>query len=194
MNGLTEGMIEQYCCLCESVVSSIPVGPPRPLLLYLRLIESDFIRGAYRQTLDRIQEALVVYPQSADLKLWKAITLEALGNTSEALVQARPLARHPDVETAKQAKYLISIWEAPRLQRPQTLITQIPDLSQLSEDSWNLTSLAPSSALSKSPPPPQSPSYQANQSSGWFESKRIWVTLSLGLGITLMWLLHSVVS
>ncbi len=126
-------------------------GSPLPESEWINGIEALFLQGAYRQVLIQVERAIGEHPQSGSLKLWRAITLEAMGQTAEALTWARPLMKYPDTEIAKQAKYLVSIWEAPRLRRRRDLVTEIPDLGYLSDSSWDLTSLAPTPRPSSSP-------------------------------------------
>lgn len=110
---------------------------------YTHRIETAIERGSYRVALDLCREALAHYPQTGSLKLLRAICLEAMGRTPEAVAFVRSLLRDGDPETRKQARYLLTIWEAPRLRRPDNWTVQIPDLSHLSSGDWNLTAYAP---------------------------------------------------
>lgn len=103
------------------------------LVDYLHAIESGFEQGSYNQVMDCIQLALQEYPASGALKVWQALTLEALGRSTEAIQVIRPLCRSPEREVADQARYLLRIWQAPRLRRHSEWLTEIPDLSQLAD-------------------------------------------------------------
>lgn len=103
------------------------------LTQHLALIQSKFERGDYRQALEQIKQAQSRYPQSGKLRLWQALAQEALGETQEAIRLAQTLLRNPDPEVAQQARYVLGIWQAPRLRRPAEWLSEIPDLSRLEE-------------------------------------------------------------
>ncbi|MDX2273028.1 MAG: hypothetical protein NW237_13920 [Cyanobacteriota bacterium] len=130
---------------------------PRPLSDYLLAIQSGFERGSYREVLTWVEAALRHYPQSGSLRLWQALTIEALGQTTQAIELMQMLVHHPDPEIAQQAKYLVYIWKAPRLQRPPAWLSEIPDLSQLADSAVTLGSRLPPLPQQRSrttPPPP----------------------------------------
>jgi hypothetical protein len=116
-------------------------------------LEAYLERGSYRRALELSLKAIAHHPQSGSLKIWRAVCLEAVGRTAEAVAILRPLVRSGDVEASKQSRYLLSIWEAPRLKRPQNWTVQIPDLSHLSDGDWNLTAIAPRKPTSSSQDP-----------------------------------------
>ncbi len=148
---------------------------------YVRILESCLERGSYRRALELSLEALAHHPQSGSLKIWRAVCLESLGRTSEAVTFLRPLLRAGDMETAKQARYLLSIWEAPRLRRPQNWTVEIPDLSHLSGGDWNLTAVAPAPRKPK-PSQPKAPSQASSglMGSQW-RQRVVWVSVSVVL-------------
>ena len=100
---------------------------------HLALIQLRFERGQYRQALEEVKQAQSRYPQSGKLRLWQALAQEALGETQEAILLAQTLLRNPDPEVAQQARYVLGIWQAPRLRRPAEWLSEIPDLSRLEE-------------------------------------------------------------
>jgi len=108
---------------------------PKDLRLsqHLALIQLRFERGQYRQALEEVKQAQSRYPQSGKLRLWQALAQEALGETQEAILLAQTLLRNPDPEVAQQARYVLGIWQAPRLRRPAEWLSEIPDLSRLEE-------------------------------------------------------------
>lgn len=126
--------------------------PPIPLTAYLGIIELTFERGAYHRVMEWANEALTHYPAAGTLKLWQALALEAMGRTAEAIALTRPLLKYADADVVDQARYLLSVWEAPRLRRPREWLTEIPDLSHLSEEGWNLTPMLPRKPSSRSHP------------------------------------------
>jgi tetratricopeptide (TPR) repeat protein len=111
---------------------SIP-APDLPLPQYLARIQASFERGQYRQALEEAKQAQGRYPQAGQLRLWQALAQEALGETEEAVRLVQSLLHSPDPELAQQARYVLSIWQAPRLRRPAEWSIQIPDLSHLEE-------------------------------------------------------------
>ena len=96
-------------------------GPsaPQPLEQYLARIELLLEGGLYRQTLDAIATALEHYPYADSLWLWQAIATEAAGDTETAIATAQPLTNSQDAKIRQQSRYLIEIWSAPKLERPQ---------------------------------------------------------------------------
>jgi|GEM_PF-1485082 len=100
---------------------------------HLALIQLRFERGQYRQALEQAKQAQSRYPQSGKLRLWQALAQEALGETQEAILLAQTLLRNPDPEVAQQARYVLGIWQAPRLRRRAEWLSEIPDLSRLEE-------------------------------------------------------------
>jgi tetratricopeptide (TPR) repeat protein len=100
---------------------------------HLALIQSRFERGQYRQALEQVRQAQSRYPQSGKLRLWQALAQEALGETQEAILLVQTLLRNPDPEVAQQARYVLGIWQAPRLRRSAEWLSEIPDLSRLEE-------------------------------------------------------------
>ncbi len=112
-----------------------PDLPPEALRLpqHLARIQASFERGQYRQALEQIKQAQSRYPQVGQLRLWQALAQEALGETQEAIRLAQTLLCNPDPEVAQQARYVLGIWQAPRLRRPAEWLSEIPDLSRLEE-------------------------------------------------------------
>lgn len=108
---------------------------PKDLRLsqHLALIQLRFERGQYRQALEEVKQAQSRYPQSGKLRLWQALAQEALGETQEAILLVQTLLRNPDPEVAQQARYVLGIWQAPRLRRSAEWLSEIPDLSRLEE-------------------------------------------------------------
>ncbi len=128
-------------------MAASPAENPPSLAEAIALIEAHFERGRYRQALEQVEEALQAHPQSGSLRLWRAMSLEAMGYTTEAIAVVRTLRHHPDRDICQQAEYMLYIWQAPRLRRPQAWLSEIPDLSHLSDSDWNFTS-----GTSSSPP------------------------------------------
>lgn len=96
---------------------------------YVDRVEALFERGNYRETLELLSQALAAHPESIALRLWQAIVTDAAGDTDTAIELVRPLTRGGDRETRQQASYLLKIWQAPRLERPQAWMTDVPSVS-----------------------------------------------------------------
>lgn len=162
--------------------------PPIPLKAYLGLIELTFERGSYHRALEWVNEARTYYPMAGILKLWQGLALEAMGRTGEAIALVRPLLKRGDPDIVEQARYLLSVWEAPQLKRPREWLTEIPDLSHLSEDGWNLTPVLPNKPASRS-----RPDAVGSQGSQPLETDRIpsgrvfWVLAGLLGSVLLLW-------
>jgi hypothetical protein len=68
------------------------------------------------------------------VEIWLVTAYEAAGRNQEAIDLCQELQRHPFPETSKQAKRLLYILKAPKLQRPSEWMTEIPDLGTLSDN------------------------------------------------------------
>jgi len=94
-----------------------------------------FEGGRYRESIecfDRARQLLDPFTrQSGDAKIWLITAHHALGQTSEAIALCQQLAKHPHSEIRRQSQNLLAILQAPRLQRPQEWMTEIPDLASL---------------------------------------------------------------
>lgn len=159
---------------------------------------SAFERGDYRKSVRHLETAnTLVDPTSrlgGEVQIWLVTAYEAAGQRTEALNLCRAVSRHPDWQTRKQGKRLLYILEAPKLKTRPEWLTQIPDLTALSDSSAQDrkgASTYASTATAKRPPKPQplpeppDPT-QVNTQDNWF----IWVALIvaiLTLG-SLLWL------
>ncbi|MEM6446094.1 MAG: hypothetical protein AAF704_05945 [Cyanobacteria bacterium P01_D01_bin.123] len=110
-----------------------PSEPQPTASAYVDRVEALFERGDYRGTLSLVAEALESYPESTALRLWQAIATDASGDTESAIALVRPLTQMGDRETRTQASYLLRIWQAPRLARPQTWMTDVPTVTAASD-------------------------------------------------------------
>jgi tetratricopeptide (TPR) repeat protein len=96
--------------------------------------QAAFERGNYREATDLLQKALTLTSANSALggaiQIWLVTAYDALDKRDEALSLCRKLKTHGDYDTRQQAKRLIYILEAPKLQSRPEWLTQIPDLSQ----------------------------------------------------------------
>jgi len=112
-----------------------------------------FERGEYRQAVQCFETAASLVdnlsPFSGEVQIWLVTAYQARGQMEEAIALCRRTAHHPDYITAKQARRLLYILEAPKLKSRPEWMTSIPDLSQLEQG-------APSKGLSQMQPPKRS--------------------------------------
>lgn len=101
-----------------------------------------FERGEYRISVQHLETAIALSnPNSragGEAQIWLVTALEAAGQRTEAIALCKQLSRHPALETRQQAKRLQYILEAPQLSRRPEWLTQIPDLTALSDSDTNL--------------------------------------------------------
>lgn len=96
-----------------------------------------FERGKYRESIKYLEVAceLVNRPSrlGGEVQMWLVSAYQAANETEAAIALCEKLLLHADPQTKKQAKNLIYILKAPKLQRPQEWMTNIPDLVNLEE-------------------------------------------------------------
>jgi hypothetical protein len=96
-----------------------------------------FERGNYRNAVQHLETAnSLVEPTSrlgGQVQIWLVTAYQAVGNSAAAIALCRQLSHHPDDLTRKQGKRLLYILEAPQLKPRSEWLTEIPDLSRLSD-------------------------------------------------------------
>ncbi len=96
-----------------------------------------FERGQYRQAVQLLEKAVSlvdrISPFGGEVGIWLVTAYQAQGQMQDAITLCRQVTRHPDSVTAKQARRLLYILEAPQLKLRPEWITPIPDLSSLEE-------------------------------------------------------------
>ncbi len=94
-------------------------------------------RGEYRQSIEHLEKAIAYGNMASSLggeaQIWLVTAFDAAGEQEKAIALCRKLARHPSVETRKQSKQLLYILSSPKLARNPEWLTEIPDLTKLSE-------------------------------------------------------------
>jgi tetratricopeptide (TPR) repeat protein len=97
-----------------------------------------FERGDYRQSIQYLEQAQAQGDRRSRLggtvQVWLVTAYEAAGQQEAAIALCREVSRHPDHTARTQAKRLLCILEAPRLQIRPEWTTPIPDLTNLSDN------------------------------------------------------------
>jgi tetratricopeptide (TPR) repeat protein len=186
----------------EKMVNSVEPNPAiaNPAIADYQTGKAAFARGQYRQSVTHLQRANALAnpnsPLGGEIQIWLVTAYEAAGQHDDALSLCRALTRHPHYKTRKEGQRLLYILEAPKLQTRPEWLTQIPDLTNLSEGGPNhrigtLSDLpmAKSSALKPKPPFELSEPVdlsQVNTEDGRF----VWVALIITLLVLggLLWL------
>lgn len=96
-----------------------------------------FERGEYRKSVQYLERASALTDPGSrfggEVQIWLVTAYEATGQRSEAIALCQKISRHPDIKTRQQGKRLLYILEAPKLQTRPEWLTEIPDLSNLSD-------------------------------------------------------------
>lgn len=89
--------------------------------------------GEYRQSILHLEAASQLVTRGSrlggEVLIWLVTAYQAAGKVDEAIALCQQLANHPHYETRKQSQDLLFIIKAPKLNRPQEWMSQIPDLS-----------------------------------------------------------------
>ena len=99
--------------------------------------QSAFDRGNYREAAAGFEQTLaLVNPNSilgGEVQMWLVTAYQAKGQMSDAIALCKKITHHSDLKTRKEAKRVLYILEAPKLKSRPEWLTQIPDLTGLSE-------------------------------------------------------------
>ncbi|HEY9615985.1 MAG TPA: hypothetical protein V6C64_04050 [Microcoleaceae cyanobacterium] len=99
--------------------------------------KAAFERGDYRKSVQHLEAAVALVGMNTalggEIQIWLVTAYEAAGKQSEAIALCKQITRHPDLKTRKQSRRLLYILEAPKLKTRPEWVTQIPDLSGLSD-------------------------------------------------------------
>ncbi|WGV27108.1 tetratricopeptide repeat protein [Halotia branconii] len=151
-----------------------------------------FESGQYREAVENLEKASALLARNSrlggEVELWLVTAYEAAGRTEEAIALCQQLKRHPFAETNKQAKRLLYILQAPKLQRPSEWMTEIPDLGTLpdNESKVRVTVNPRKSSGQKTAEPEFVDLSQVNTRDNRF----IWVAL-IAIGFTISYLIWS---
>lgn len=99
--------------------------------------QSAFERGQYREAVQYLTSASALVNRNSEfggeVQVWLVTAYEAAGQKQEAIALCQQLGKHPSAEIRKQSRQLLYILEAPQLKRPPEWLTEIPDLSRVTE-------------------------------------------------------------
>lgn len=100
--------------------------------------KNAFECGSYREAAAELEKAAALLAKNTrfggEVQIWLATAYEASGRNDDAIALCEQLKRHPHQEVNKQARRLQYIWQAPKLQRPQEWMTEIPDFGKLDDN------------------------------------------------------------
>ncbi len=118
-------------------------------------------RGDYGQVLARLEPLSSTYPPATDtgaqLQLLMATALMGQGNTVRAMACCRQVKRCADPTLRAQARDLLTVLEAPALERPRNWSLTLPELGDAEPLAGRLQQIARSRRARAAPPPPPSP-------------------------------------
>lgn len=98
---------------------------------------SAFERGAYRLSIEQLEQARQKVPssspQAGEAGIWLVSAYQGMGDIQAAQFLCQQLTQHPKSDIRKQAQQMLYILEAPQLKRPEAWMSKIPDLEKLPE-------------------------------------------------------------
>jgi len=93
--------------------------------------KTAFENGQYRESVENLEKASALLGKNTrfagEVEIWLVNAYEAAGRSEEAINLCQQLVRHPHYEIRQQAKRLVYILKAPKLNRPKEWMTEIPD-------------------------------------------------------------------
>jgi tetratricopeptide (TPR) repeat protein len=147
-----------------------------------------FENGQYREAVENLEKASALLARNSrlggEIELWLVTAYEAAGRTEDAIALCKQLQRHPDVETSKQARQLLYILQAPKLNRPSEWMTEIPDLGAIPDNDSKIRITA---NPRKSSPKPAEPEFVDLSQVNTRDNRFIWLALIV-VGLTLSYL------
>ncbi|MEM7590058.1 MAG: tetratricopeptide repeat protein [Cyanobacteria bacterium P01_A01_bin.83] len=90
-------------------------------------------RGQYRLSIENLEAATELVSltsrRGGEVQIWLVTAYQAANRLDQAIALAQELIVHPDTQTREQAQRILYIMKAPKLERPQAWMSEIPDLS-----------------------------------------------------------------
>ena len=131
--------------------------PPDPLAPARLALE----RGDYGQVVNQLKPLASTYPAAtatgAQLQLLMATALMGQGNSVGAMACCRQASRCADPTLRAQARDLLTVLEAPALERPRHWSLTLPDLGEAEPLAGRLQQIARRRHSRQAPPPPAPP-------------------------------------
>jgi tetratricopeptide (TPR) repeat protein len=143
-----------------------------------------FERGDYRKSVEQLETAKsLVNPNSllgGEIQIWLVTAYDAAGQRNEAIALCRELTTHPSISTRKEAKRILYILEAPKLKTRPEWLSQIPDLTTISDDAK--PKYVPATTRE---PLPEKPKFQVESVDlsqvNTEDNRFVWVALGIGV-------------
>lgn len=139
-----------------------------------------FENGQYREAVENLEKASALLGKNTrfagEVEIWLVNAYEAAGRSEEAINLCQQLVRHPHYEIRQQAKRLVYILKAPKLNRPQEWMTEIPDFGIVAD---NKSKIVVNSQTKKSQSQPKSvePEYIDLSTVNTKDNRFVWVAL-----------------
>jgi hypothetical protein len=143
--------------------SEAPVDRKDPVEFARLLSESrrSLERGDYGQVLRTLEPLVAELPattsQGGELQLLMATAWMGQGNSARAMACCHQLKRCSDAQLRAQARELLSVLEAPSLERPREWSITLPELSDVEAVQGRMSQMARRRRSTKPPPPPPPP-------------------------------------
>ncbi len=149
-----------------------------------------FENGQYRESVESLEKASTLLEKNTrlagEVEIWLVNAYEAAGRSEEAINLCQQLNRHPHYEIRQQAKRLVYILKAPKLNRPKEWMTEIPDFGIVSDHkSQIIVTSQPKKSTSKQKP--VEPEYIDPSTVNTKGNNFIWVAL-IAVGLTIFYL------
>lgn len=146
--------------------------------------KAAFERGRYRESVQHLEKASALVARNTrlggEVQIWLVTAYEAAGQRTEAIALCKQVTYHPDISTRKQARRLLYILEAPKLNTRPEWLTQIPDLATLTDSDAKARqgSAAPTKRKPKQPEQPELEEFNLSQDSSK-TTQFLWICLIL---------------
>jgi hypothetical protein len=143
---------------------------------------SAFESGLYGESIDFLEKASALLVRNTrfggEVLIWLANAYEGEGRTNDAIAVCEQLKRHPHIDTNKEARRLLYILKAPRLQRPKEWMTEIPDFSNLADNEGKSRFFAATASKPLTPKKKPEPEYVDLTQVNTKDNSFVWVALA----------------
>jgi len=147
-----------------------------------------FENGQYREAVENLEKASALLGKNTrfagEVEIWLVNAYEAAGRSEAAINLCQQLVGHPHYEIRQQAKRLVYILKAPKLNRPQEWMTEIPDFGIVSD---HKSKIVVNSQPKKSQPKSVEPEYIDLSTVNTKDNRFVWVAL-IAVSLTISYL------